>query len=113
MKGISLALTVIILISLALMVLFFTINYFKRQTGDVDKVELQANLMKCCQKWISLDGCKESDINPSIPSSCVTNARFSGCDDFCNWAIKYGLTNNDGGLDKEKLKDFCGCPGYE
>lgn len=103
-KGISLAINVLILLSLAIAVLFFTLTYFNRQKESPNKIETQAKLIECCQKWISYDSCGTS-VGPG-------GSTLEGCENFVELAKEYGLTDSDGNFDEERLKEFCGCSGY-
>lgn len=105
-KGISIAITTLILLALAVAVIFFSITYFNNQTGSVDKISEKRYIMECCQKWL-YDNCNPNDITMT-PTGATCS--LPGCSDFANVAIKYGFKNTQGGIDLDALKDFCGCP---
>ncbi len=98
MKGVSLQITFIVLLALAIAVMTFSIIYFRTQTGSLNEMNDKRYLMTCCQKWIEHDNC-----GPSVGPGGST---LPGCDNFYSLAKKYNLT------DLDKLKDFCECPGY-
>ena len=101
MKGASLAITMIVLLSLAVAVIFFSVQYFNSQKHDLDKIQGQRYIMECCQKWVE-DGCNPTDVTQ-------TSCSLPGCSDLVEIAKKYGF-GKDGVMDVDKLRDFCNCP---
>lgn len=102
MKGASLAITMIVLLSLAVAVIFFSVQYFNSQKHDLDKIQGQRYIMECCQKWVA--------VNCDSYYVTQTSCSLPGCKDLPEIAIKNGFSSGNGGLDIDKLKDFCGCP---
>ena len=102
MKGVSLQITFIVLLALAVAVMTFSIIYFRTQTGSLNEMNDKRYLMTCCQKWIA-DECSETDVTP-------TQSNIVGCSNFIEVAKRNGFVKDDGSFDREKLKDYCGCP---
>jgi hypothetical protein len=96
MKGVSLGITMIVLLALAVAVISFSIHYFISQKNNLNRLEMQKYLMDCCQKWL-YDDCNPADV-------AQTGSSLPGCKDFYSVAQKYGINDID------NLRDFCNCP---